>query len=120
MKRSYDDMTGTGREEAQNRTTFHVHPTARFQQKFPYFRQPKEIGCFSHDTNRHFKNSKEQLKFYVPPPNPKSVHFDLKEGYDTFIKKDDTVKEYIDDLLRWNLANPGVFEVQGKEVPAGE
>jgi hypothetical protein len=118
MKRKYGDMAGEERKEGAQ--PFRVHHVSRYQQKFPYFRQPKEVGYFSHDSNRQFKHSNEQLKFYVPPSNPKRVQFDLKQGYDTFIKKDDTLKENLDDLLRWTLANPNVFQVQGKESPNGE
>lgn len=72
------------------------------QKSFPVYRQPVEIGAFSVDINRRFLNSRDQLKYYV---HPDSVNFNLSEGYREFIGKDETVKEYIDHLLSWLLAN---------------
>ena len=112
-KRSYDDRQ-YDRRETEKSNNFYVRPLSRFQQNFPYFRKPQEVGYFSHDKERCVKHTKEQLKYYSPPPNPQKVHFDLTKGYDTFIKKDDTVKEYLDDLLKWVVANKSVFKVQGQ------
>ena len=77
--------------------------------KFPYFRQPKEIGCFSKDFARRFHHDKRQLKFYAPPPNPQRCKFDLRHGYSEMIFKDRNIKEYLNNLLRWIMQNRHVF-----------
>lgn len=80
---------------------FQVFPTDRFCLKFPFFRQPLEIGSFSLNAERNFQNDRSELKYYIEPPNCKRVNFDLRLGYKSMIRKNDDIKEYLDDLLRW-------------------
>lgn len=82
---------------------------------FPYYRQPREIGFFSLDIDRKFYDDKSQLKFYIPPNNAGSVNFNLREGYKDLIKKDESVKEFIDDLLRWILVHKQFFVLRDNE-----
>lgn len=85
---------------------FSTQPRHKFDGKFPFFRKPKEIGKLSIDLQRVFHNDKSQLKFYIPPLDLNHVKFDLRNGYKDFIRKDESVKEYIDNILRWILNNP--------------
>lgn len=73
--------------------------------KFPSFKRPTEVASFSLDINRAFLNDRSMLKRFACPENGASVHFDLNCGYDTFIKKEETVKENLDDMLRCILLN---------------
>lgn len=75
-----------------------------YEKDFPVYKQPVEIGCFSLDSQRNFWNDARQLRYYVKPPTcPK---FNLRDGYhDRFVKRDDGIKEKLDHLLRWIVAN---------------
>lgn len=75
-----------------------------YERDFPVYKMPVEVGCFSLDSARRFFNDSRQLRYYVKPgPNP---NFDLKDGYrGRFTKRDDSVKEKLDHILRWILSN---------------
>ncbi|TMS15088.1 Decapping and exoribonuclease protein [Larimichthys crocea] len=75
-----------------------------YERDFPVYKQPVEVGCFSLDSERRFFNDSRQMRYYSEPDgNP---HFDLKDGYkDRYIKRDESVKEKLDHILRWILAN---------------
>ena len=94
------------------KSRFSVNRLQNFDFKFPYFRQPKEIGFLSLDINRKFSGDKSQLKYYVKPPDFKNVAFDLKIGYKEMIRKDENSEEYINDILRWILTNLEKFSLQ--------
>lgn len=65
---------------------------------------PVEVGCFSLDSERRFFNDSRQLRYYVKPD--RNPNFDLRDGYrDRFTKRDDSVKEKLDHILRWILSN---------------
>ncbi|XP_034566990.1 decapping and exoribonuclease protein [Notolabrus celidotus] len=75
-----------------------------YERDFPVYKQPVEIGSFSLDSERRFFNDARKLRYYVEPD--KTPNFDLKDGYrDRFRKRDDGVKEKLDHILRWILAN---------------
>ncbi|XP_053468935.1 decapping and exoribonuclease protein [Ictalurus furcatus] len=75
-----------------------------YERVFPQYRQPVEVGVFSLDSERAFFNDSRQLRYYVDPGN--KPNFNLRDGYrDRFIKRDDGVKERLDHLLRWIVAN---------------
>ncbi len=97
---------------------FQLSPATRFNEKFPHFREPAEIGCFCQDAERKFQADKSQLKYYCQPRESK-INFNLREGYGTFIKKDENVKEFIDDLLRWIDLNRSKFNLPHQQnVPS--
>ena len=79
--------------------------------EFPYFRKPVEIGAFSLDMNRTFHHNKSQMKYFIRPKDFYRLHFDLKQGYNTMIKKDESTLTYIDDVLRWIMKNEHKFTV---------
>lgn len=75
-----------------------------YEKDFPVYKQPVEVGCFSLDSERRFFNDSRQMRYYVEPD--RNPNFDLRDGYkDRFIKRDDSVKEKLDHILRWILAN---------------
>lgn len=75
-----------------------------YERNFPVYKQPVEVGCFSLDSHRNFFNDHRQMRYYVQPS--KCPEFNLRDGYtDRFIKRDDGVKERLDPLLKWILAN---------------
>ncbi|XP_026063236.1 decapping and exoribonuclease protein [Carassius auratus] len=75
-----------------------------YERPFPLYKQPVEVGCFSLDSRRVFCNDPRQLRYYVQPAQ--SPGFDLRDGYTSrFVKRDDSVKEKLDHVLRWILAN---------------
>ncbi|KAM4598492.1 decapping and exoribonuclease protein [Polymixia lowei] len=75
-----------------------------YERDFPVYKQPVEVGSFSLDSARRFFNDSRQLRYYVEPD--RCPNFDLRDGYkDRFVKRDDGVKEKLDHILRWILAN---------------
>lgn len=83
----------------------------QYDKPFPYFRKPSEVGSFSQDCKRTFHHDRRQLKYYVKPAEA-DPRFDLGEGYRSFIRKDESVKEYLDDLLKWVILNKDKFVLQ--------
>lgn len=83
----------------------------QYDKPFPYFRKPSEVGSFSQDCKRTFHHDRRQLKYYVKPAAADPC-FDLGEGYRSFIRKDESVKEYLDDLLKWVILNEDKFVLQ--------
>lgn len=84
-----------------------------YERDFPLYKQPVEVGHFSLDSERRFFNDARQLRYYVEPE--KSPNFNLRDGYrDRFVKRDDGVKEKLDHILRWILANRS--KVQSQET----
>ncbi|KAG7249041.1 hypothetical protein CRUP_026220, partial [Coryphaenoides rupestris] len=75
-----------------------------YEKDFPVYKQPVEVGVFSLDSERRFFNDARKLRYFVEPrPRP---DFDLRDGYkDRFVRRDDGVKEKLDHILRWILAN---------------
>lgn len=75
-----------------------------YERDFPVYKQPVEVGCFSLDSERRFFNDSRQMRYYVEPD--RNPNFDLRDGYrDRFIKRDDSVKERLDHILRWMVAS---------------
>lgn len=75
-----------------------------YERDFPVYKQPVEVGCFSLDSERRFFNDSRQLRYYTEPD--RNPNFDLKDGYkDRYVKRDENVKEKLDHILRWILAN---------------
>lgn len=92
-------------DEAQHRPaeTLSAHRQL-YERNFPLYKQPVEVGFFSLDSHRNFFNDQRQLRYYVEPR--KSPDFNLRDGYtNRFVKRDDGVKEKLDHLLKWILAN---------------
>lgn len=76
----------------------------QYERNFPVYKQPVEVGGFSLDSHRNFFNDHRQMRYYVQPR--KSPNFNLRDGYnDRFVKRDDGVKEKLDHMLKWILAN---------------
>ena len=109
-KRQKKDIEKTYHDS--NKTRFTLGRVEKYDFKFPFFRQPKEIGYISLDINRQFSNDRSQLRYYVRPHSMSNINFDLRVGYKEMIRKDDNVKEYIDDILRWINANVEKFSLQ--------
>uniref|UniRef100_A0A3P9J385 Decapping nuclease n=1 Tax=Oryzias latipes TaxID=8090 RepID=A0A3P9J385_ORYLA len=83
-----------------------------YERDFPLYRQPVEVGCFSLDCQRRFFNDGRQMRYYVEPD--KNPNFDLKDGYkDRYIRRDENVKEKLDHILRWILANKETLKSKG-------
>jgi len=84
----------------------------QYDKGFPFFREPLEIGKFSLDESRQFKNNSSQLKYYYPPKDSSKCKFDLRSGYGIMIHKDEDVKEYIDTLLQWIMESKDRFLIK--------
>ncbi|XP_039253372.2 decapping and exoribonuclease protein-like [Styela clava] len=69
------------------------------------FSKPVEIGVFSIDGQRKFCNNLSQMS-YVEDTSRWCKNMDLNDGYkDRFVKRDENVKERLDNLLRWVVSN---------------
>jgi len=80
-----------------------------FNQPFPSYRQPVEIGYFSIDSERKMLRNKSQLKYYSAP---KKLNLSLSSGYDSCINKKDSREEGIKLLLEWITYNAQCFKPQ--------
>ena len=127
MKRSFDCGKKTtikndnkkGKKEGQFSEILNVTPIDQFSGASPLYRQPIEFGHFSLDGNRCYHNNAEQLRYYKPPKTKNNLNFDLKQGSDTCILKNEDLKERLDNLLRWVLINKKKFRLShGKEEAA--
>ncbi|MFT7797714.1 decapping and exoribonuclease protein [Arapaima gigas] len=77
---------------------------ALYERDFPVYRQPVEVGCFSLDARRTFFNDARQLRYYVEPRRRPELN--LRDGYrDRYLRRDEAVKENLDHMLTWILAN---------------
>ena len=86
----------------------------KYDKPFPYFRKPSEVGSFSQDQNRTFHHDRRQLRCYIKPAAADPC-FDLGQGYRSWIRKDESVKEYLDDMLRWVMMNKEKFVLQSEK-----
>ncbi|XP_033752993.1 decapping and exoribonuclease protein-like [Pecten maximus] len=93
---------------------------SNYDKEFPYFRRPSEIGSFSQDSRREVVFNKQQMRYYIPPKDPRDVCFDLKIGYRDYIRKDESKPEFLDDLLRWIVNNPSVFTIDSEKNQLAE
>jgi len=106
MKRNIDNsVSGDSRDYCPTANKkriepFDVWPVSRFDQEFPHFRFPSEVGSFSLDASRSFVDNRSQLRVYSPPSD-RNVAWDLSNGYNVFIQRDENKREYIDHLLQW-------------------
>ncbi|XP_071813014.1 decapping and exoribonuclease protein-like [Apostichopus japonicus] len=104
--------SGSSHSNKDNKSSFPVFPHSRYDAAFPNFSEPREVGQFSLDASedgeRNVYNDSRKLKFYIPKDDQK-VNFDLRHGYGKFIRKDDDIKERLDNLLRWVLMNKEQF-----------
>lgn len=91
-----------------------VTPISRHQKNFPYFREPAEFGCFSLDGKRQYFDDNHQLKYYDDPKSNR-VSYNLRDGYDTCIQKDDDIKERLTHLLKWISINRKKFAAQNDD-----
>lgn len=86
--------------------------------EFPFFRKPTEIGAFSLDIDRVFHHDKSQMKYFARPRDFSRVKFDLRHGYQSMIKKDESELSYINDILRWIKENTHKFAVSNPATEA--
>lgn len=85
-----------------------------FNQPFPSYRQPVEIGHFSVNSDRKMVRNKSQLKYYSAP---KKLSLPLSAGFDTYVNKKDTRAEGIKLLLEWITHNSQCFRPQTATTP---
>ena len=114
MKRSGEREDDQGSSQSEN-STFAVTPTSRFNGHFPNFNKREEIGHFSLKGDRSFVNDDSRLRYYHPPQNNHGLNFDLREGFDVFVKRDEELKERLNNLLKWILSNKNVFHDAGEK-----
>ena len=74
-------------------------------------RKPVEVGRFSLDDQRQFHHDRRKMSCISVKNNGRLREtFDLNDGYtDRFVKRDDDVKERLNNLLRWLLLNKNRF-----------
>ncbi|XP_045212578.2 decapping and exoribonuclease protein-like [Mercenaria mercenaria] len=85
----------------------------------PKFETPVEIGSFSLDIKTEFENSKKSMRYFIKPPNPKRVNFDLRKGYDTMIKNEKGRESHILNILHWIVENLEKFPTKGRKCTKG-
>jgi RAT1-interacting protein len=58
--------------------------------------QFQEFACFSYDDNHEFHLGDSSMRYYYNP----TLGADLSQGFNTFIKHDDSKAEHLDALLK--------------------
>ncbi|KAA8911096.1 rai1 protein [Sphaerosporella brunnea] len=76
-------------------SAFPLKPLHRFAGQNSAVRQPQEITCFSYDSSHKLRLDSSSLRYYYTP----ELNVPLSEGFETFIKHDDSVDEHLDSLL---------------------
>ncbi|KAI5854812.1 HLA class III protein Dom3z [Tricharina praecox] len=74
---------------------FPLEPLERFAQRNSAVRRPQEITHFSFDDAHQLRLDASSLRYYYPP----ELHTSLSEGFETFVKHDDSVDSHLDGLL---------------------
>ncbi|KAI5790086.1 protein rai1 [Geopyxis carbonaria] len=74
---------------------FQLEPLSRFAGQNFCVRKPTELTCFSYDDNHEYKYDDSSLRYYYNP----QLNINLSEGFDRFVKHDDTIDEHLDSLL---------------------
>jgi hypothetical protein len=75
-----------------------VHPSHYGSSTFPHFSRPLELGCLSRGTELIWESdSARELRVYKEA----RLGADLRDGFDIFIEKDESVKERLDAILAW-------------------
>jgi len=93
-----------------------------YDKKFPFFRRPRIIGSFSVDESRQYVYDRSQMRFFCPEKlknsnqagsSYKRVNWDLNEGYEKVIHKDESFKkdEGLSMMLKWITGNRSAFEI---------
>lgn len=113
MKRSSNDTEALHANKAsaftlETKSSFSVSPIEAFRGELPFYRQPSEVGCFSLDHKRSFHDDKRQLRLFTPPHD---INFDLRVGYEDFVKRDEEEKEGLEHLLQWTNRHKEKFEI---------
>ena len=90
---------------------FCIFPLNKYDgNKFPFFKQPREVGFYSLDKDRKLHHDARLRKFFFPPPPDEEISFNLGFGYEEFIRRDDDVKERLDNILTWLVKNKQMFQ----------
>ncbi|KAL2207502.1 Dhp1-interacting protein Din1 [Sarocladium strictum] len=92
-------------------TSFQVQPIGRFAGASQPVKRPKEFTCFSYDADHQFRLDDSSIKYYYTP----RLGADLSEGFDTFVKNDDSKAEHLDSLLKTIAAHE---EKTGQKIDA--
>ncbi|ROV87500.1 hypothetical protein VMCG_10505 [Cytospora schulzeri] len=78
---------------------FSIRPVNRFAGESQPVRRPKachEFACFSYDDEHVFHYGDSGMRWYYNP----QLGADLSQGYETFVKNDDSQDEHLDSLLK--------------------
>ncbi|KAF2755974.1 rai1 protein [Pseudovirgaria hyperparasitica] len=94
-------------------STFDVIPIARFAGSSAAIKRPREIACFSYDSEHKFRLDDSSINYYYPPALPA----DLNAGFETFnnLREDQKGDEHIDSLLKTIMA---LEKKEGKKCEA--
>ncbi|KAJ0355506.1 hypothetical protein COL154_000245 [Colletotrichum chrysophilum] len=90
---------------------FSIQPIGRFYGASQPVKRPKEFACFSYDDKHEFHLGDSSLRYYYTPP----LGVDLSDGYDSFIKHDDSKAEHLGSLLKTIKAHE---EETGQKIDA--
>ncbi|KAH7937423.1 hypothetical protein HPB49_011997 [Dermacentor silvarum] len=89
--------------------------------KFPSFREPREIGNFSLlGEQREYVDGAAQMKYLRMPNQRHRLMWDLNRGYEVAVRRDRSLNERLDNLLRWILRNKDKFLLSSAAQPSGD
>ncbi|KAK4127754.1 RAI1-domain-containing protein [Parathielavia appendiculata] len=75
---------------------FPIYPPPQYGGQTQPVKRPKEFACFSYDKDHKFRLDDSSLKWYYPP----DLGVNLSNGFDQFIRHDDSIDEHLDSLLK--------------------
>ena len=98
-----DESNRSRHEVNENVFTLSVNPSEYFN-LFPTVEKPCRIGSFSEDGQGIFHNNNDMARYFIAPKN-ENVYFNLRHGYETMIRMDESVNALLDSLLKFLITD---------------
>lgn len=100
--------------------TFDLHPLSRFATGQTSIKRPTEFTCFSYDSQKQLHpGSLASLRYYYPPfiqsPGTSALGISLSNGFQDWIKVDQSVDGHLDALLETIQAHEESLMAEGKD-----
>ncbi len=76
---------------------FPLDPLHRFRGDPAAVKKPVQLACYSHDEEHRWRDDDASLRYYYPATLGEDL---FKGSHDKFIRRDDSVDEHLDHLLR--------------------
>jgi hypothetical protein len=103
MKRNYD-VVDSSKQPVDNSkrikdyvdSNYIIKRDKDYTRKITAYQQPTEVSHFSYDGKRNLKWDRSSLGYFAEP----DLTTTLSTGFDSFLKRDESVNEHLDSLLK--------------------